>query len=120
MLIKYEWNDKEVNIPCDTGDIAPHTRKVIQDVEYELEVEPTIEDFVSYLTPRMFDTISERQAYRQGLKKMFGFIQEHSDRYNLKEMLNENLEEDEYFVEFMKDRYEEQALESFEESNGAY
>ena len=119
MLIKYEWNDMQVNIPTDTGDIEPHTRKHIQDVEYSFEVEPTVEDLVDYLTPRRFDTIGERQAYKLGLKKMANFIQEHINE-SLNELLEDNLEDDEYFVEFIKDRYEDRALEEWENGNGEY
>ena len=94
MTIKYEWENMKVNVEGFDYNhrwSSPHTHSVIQDVEYEYEVEPTDKDIQDFC--RLTDT-------------NFNGIEE--------------LEENEEFIWFIKERYEQDALEQWGDSNDAY
>ena len=122
MTISYHWESLEVNVERDTGDVSPHTYKVVQDVYYDFEVEIKTKDVVDYLMPyHMFD----RKVYKSELVR-----EKKTANYYLTQAINylvdsancdlEELENDEDFVEFMKERYENKALQEWEESNDEY
>ena len=122
MTIRYCWENMKVNVECDTGGIAPHTRQVEMDVDYDYEVVIKVRDIVDYLMPynlshkknKTQEEVNETRLAAYYMEKMFNFLQENS-ALDLDE-----LENDDYFKEFMHDRYEESALEEWGESNDAY
>lgn len=115
----------KVNIECDTGGISPHTRQVIRDVDYDYEVDIKTQDIVDYLMPynlsksnkhKTADEVKEVGLANYYMTKALDFL---IHGLSLSSELDD-LESDEYFVEFMRERYEEQALEEWEESNDEY
>lgn len=120
MTIKYVWENMEVNVPNDNG-IYPHTHKEIKTVEYEFDTRVKTSDIVDYLMPYNLKQKNKttEQEKEVGLAnyymtKAIGFMRE-----NLNLDLDD-LESDEYFVEFMRERYQELALEEWQERNEEY
>lgn len=116
MTLRYLWKDMEVNIPNNYGE-TPHTHKEIRDIEHEYDRVVKTNDICDYLFPNLLKkglTPSEIMSIGFYMRKVANFLQE-SAKCDLEE-----LESDEYFVEFMKDRYEEQALEEWRERNERY
>lgn len=124
MTLRYHWENKTVNVECGNG-ICPHTRKVIQDVDYDYERTITTQDIIDYLMPynlskhnrnKTSEEVKETALANYYMKKALDFL---IYGLSLSTELDE-LENDEYFVEFMKERYEGDALEEWEEYNDAY
>lgn len=122
MKISYHWEDMAVNVECDTGDITPHTKTVCQDVDFDYEVNVRIDDVIQYLMPfhlkdkvnKTPDKVKETTLAEIYMRRAIQFLkQEFSLDFD-------ELENDEFFVEFMKDRCEEDALAEWEEGNDAY
>lgn len=116
MTLHYHWENMKVNVATDGVHnlLEPHTHEEIRDVDYDFEVEIKETDIVSYLTPR-FMKQEELPVAKFYMKKMFRFIQE-----NLTLDLEE-LEKDTEFVEYMKEQYETNALDEWQEYyNEAY
>jgi len=122
MTLKYHWENVELHEEVDTGDIAPHTRKVIRDINHIFEVQVKIEDICEYLMP--YDLANAKNKTEQQMKEISqaNFYMNKAIQFLLDNGscdLDE-LENDEYFVEFMHDKYEERAWEDFQESNNEY
>lgn len=85
----------------------PHYRREIMDVEYEFEVDVKFKDFFDFLKPYDFKEWKKegQDAYEIACKNVFN-----SCWFDL-----EALEEDEDFIQFMKERYEDEAREKCEE-----
>ena len=116
MTLKYKWEKMKVNVPNDSGDI-PHTHVVIRDIEWYYDVNVKPNDVCDYLFPTHI-----RKSYKPHEINDIGFFMRKVANF-LQESANcdlEELEKDQYFVEFMQDRYEQEALEDWEESNEAY
>ena len=108
MYLKYYWEDVPVQYLAG-GRVEPVYRTKLGNVEYEYEKDIGIDDVVAYLMPRLEDK-EQRMLYRTALENMFDFLQQ-SDAINMDE-----LENDEYFVEYIHDKYEEEAFEEYKES----
>ena len=100
MFIKYHWENVELNVPN-----GRHTKVVIRDVDYDFDVDITFEDICEYLQLNY----TEQHA----IDKFLDLVGWNSIDYD-------RLEKDEYFVEFMKNKYEDKAGEEFDESNEPY
>lgn len=100
MNLHYVWENMLVNVETDKG-----IKKEIKTVEYDYDVEPNFYDTMEYLG---FEGIRERA------------VDSFVDLIGWDNVSYDDLEDDEYFVEFMKQKYEEKAKESFEEENEAY
>lgn len=122
MTISYHWEDMTVNVEC-CGRISPHTRPRTQDVDYDYDVNVSEQDIVDYLMPmnlskrnknKSEEEIKEAVLASFYMEKMYDFLR-YNDAIDL-----DALEQDESFVEFMKERYEEKAMEEWERYNDAY
>ena len=116
MTLTYHWEDMIINEPYSTRTISPHTHEVVRDVDYDFDVRITIEDVIDYLTPPRVDRKEQTNA-KFYMDKIFHFLIESNtiDGIDL-----DALEDDESFVEYLKEKYEEDALEAFAEENEAY
>ena len=124
MTISYHWEDMIVNVPCGGG-ISPRTTPVRKDVDYYFECQITVKDIVDYLMPynlsknnkhKTADEVKEVGLANYYMTKALDFL---IHGLSLSTELDD-LESDEYFVEFMKERYEDKAFEEWEETNDAY
>ena len=120
MTLHYEWKGLYANVDCTTpSNLYPRTKKEKVDVSYDYEVVVKVRDIVAYLMPyslthkkeKTADEVNEIRIANFYMTKAIEFLQ-YSGAAEL-----EDLESDEYFVEFMKERYEEDALESWEDYN---
>lgn len=121
MTLTYEWKDVEVNVLNDYGDV-PHTHREIRTVRHDYDVNIKVQDIVAYLmpydlshaknkTPEQSKEIANANFY---MSKALDFLID-NDACDLEE-----LEHDSYFYDFMKERYEEEAWEDWQECNDAY
>lgn len=86
------------------------------DIEYEYEVDPTEDDFLDYLAPdfrfmEKFKDLPKEQIklLQQGAEEAIRLI------LGSYEDLKDWIEEEDEFVEFMTERYEDDARQAFEE-----
>lgn len=106
MTLKYHWENVTVNhLICD-GCLCPHTKPTVEDVDYDYDVDVTDDDILDYL--------SLNDDARMHAKEMFDFLNECGA------VDYEQLSNDKDFVEFMTERYENDAREDFEAGNDAY
>ena len=115
MLVSYHWEKMKVNVECDNQkSVSPHTKTVVRDVDYEYEAYVKEEDIVDYLNPYSPKEKELRNFAKSMLEKMYEFLS------GVSAIDIDQLENDKYFVEFIKERYEEEALKEWEEYNDAY
>ena len=105
MTLTYYWDDVKVNLP--QGD---RTKQVVRNVIYDYDINIQISDVVDYLMP-----IEEKEkgvAYHY-MKRAIDFVVENGgcDLENI---------DDPYFKEFLHERYEGRAWESFQDGNEEY
>lgn len=124
MKIRYHWENVLVNVPCESHN-APRTKKVLKDFDYDFEFNVKINDMVDYLMPYPLSKENKNKTMLDNMevcranfymKKALNFLIKGCSR----SIDLDDLENDEYFVEFLKERYEEQAYEEWEESNEEY
>lgn len=103
MHLHYYWENVEVNYECDYGgySLSPHTRTRVQDVEYDFYVDIQDEDIIEYIN-------GDKETSIRLLDLLHNCID------------YDYLEEDDDFVDFMKEKYEDEAWEEWEEGNDAY
>ena len=92
-----------------SGWYEPHYRKEVCDVEYDFDIKVSYDDVFDYLCPSDFHKWSkeEQNAYVKGFDALWD--------NNL--VYTEDLEYDDNFYDFMKERYKEEAREAFDEEN---
>lgn len=108
MWITYKWENVVVNV--DNGE---HTKPVKKNVEYDYDVSVSEDDIVDYLTPNPRHTdLTMRDILNQecGIRKAVRMLGIDEDK----------LEDNQDFVEFLKERYEDRAVEKFEYENEPY
>ena len=113
MTLRYEWSDTRVNVPH-----GNHTEREEQEIDYSYDREIKVGDLVAYLTPMEIkgkkDLENERKCAYYYMARAISYLKD----MGFVEL--EDLENDEDFYEFMKDRYESEARKSFNEENGRY
>lgn len=124
MTIRYHWENQVVNIECGSG-ISPHTKEVVRDVDYDYDRQISIQDIVDYLMPynltkknkkKTIEEINETGLANFYMTKALSYLV-----HELKLSIElDDLENDEYFVEFMREKYKDSAYEEWQESNEAY
>ena len=112
MTLTYKWEHMPKEVLNENAQYEPIYHLEYGEVEYEYYIDVTINDLIAYLTPDKFDTLGERMNYKLGLKKMFEFLDENGC------IELEELETDEYFVKFMYERHEKNAMEEYKYENG--
>lgn len=101
MTLKYKFEDMPVTLSYDGG-------HAYRDIDFEYDTSINESDIIDYFTPR--NTNEEySKGVQYGMETIMNYI-------NLDDM-EEELEKDENFVEFMKERYYDQAYESCLEQN---
>lgn len=110
MTIRYVWENMIINVPKSCGDI-PHTEKRLATVRYDYDLVVNVRDIVDYLMPMSEKDKGTANFY---MSKAIHFLLD-NDSVDF-----EKLEEDSYFVEFMRERYENRALEEWREYNAEY
>lgn len=125
MTIKYHWENMKVNVEVgvyNVAALAPMTKEVIRDVDYDYECKIKTEDVVAYLIPYNLSHAREKTKEQVNETQLANFYMSKAIDYLLENTCIdlEDLERDTYFVEFVKERYEEKALEEWEETNDAY
>lgn len=121
MTLDYEWIGVECNVPNDYGN-EPHTHKEKRTIRHSFEVNVKGEDIAEYLMPISLqnhrelsnDEIKLKNWTKSMFEKMFDFL---DDALTLD---LDQLENDEYFVQFMKEKYEDDAWEDWERYNDEY
>lgn len=109
VLLSYHWN----NMPCNVLDtnnrgISPRTKQVVRDIDYDYYKSVSYDDIIDYLTPNVLRE-NESEIYHRAIRHTLTNLNDYIDF--------DSLGEDEYFVEYLKDKYEQEALESWEEEN---
>lgn len=92
------------------GWYEPHYHNEYQeDVEYEFEVEPTLDDYIEYLMPDAPKNMMplEKKGFAKGAATALSNVLDDYDE------LKEAIEEEDGFEEFMHDKYEEEAHDRF-------
>ena len=108
MWITYKWENVIVNV--DNGE---HTKPVKMDIEYDYNVSVSEDDIVEYLLPNPKHTdLTMKDILNQecGIRKAVRMLGINEDK----------LEDNQDFVEFIKKKYEDKALEKFEYENEPY
>lgn len=110
MIIKYEWSDMPVQVLDSNqwGNDEPHYHTEYQDVEYEYSRYVSIADLVEY-----FDLPNSSDDFRKGLRHAIVSLSLEIEEYGLEELLEDN----ENFVDFMKEKYEEEARKEYERNH---
>lgn len=108
MWITYKWENVVVNV--DNGE---HTKPVKKNVEYDYDVSVSEDDIVEYLLPDpKYCKITDNEIAHQscGIRKAVRMLGIDEDK----------LEDNDDFVEFLKERYEDKAVEKFNYENEPY
>ena len=114
MTLTYEWENVKINYRKHQ---EVYTK--VKDVKYDYEVDVKIQDIVDYLIP--FHLTKKKEKTREEITELglanFYMTKAIDELITYARCDLEELESDEYFVEFMKERYEDEAWESFQEEN---
>ena len=108
MWITYKWDNVIVNV--DNGE---HTKPVKMDIEYDYNVSVSEDDIVEYLLPNLKHTdLTMKDILNQecGIRKAVRMLGIDEDK----------LEDNQDFVEFIKKKYEDKAVEKFNNENEPY
>lgn len=99
MILHYEFDDIETYVDCTTcADYEPHEKWGLATIDYDYEIEPTIDDLIEFYGPD--NQIGWSQAQKQ----------EYIDN------LNPDFENDDDFIEYMKDLYYDDAREECQDN----
>lgn len=104
MNLHYYFEDIECDVLCDTGThinngwYEPHYHRELCNVEYDYEVDISTEDLAEFLGVELNE---------QSEKTLEKFI----------DVFGATIEEDEDFIDFMTQKYEEKAREKCQEEN---
>lgn len=107
MTLMYHWEDvtvNEIDFDADGRSVSPHSKAYVRDVDYTYYVTVQLKDIIDYLGG----------GSSEGMLKMFEFLD------NAGAIDIDQLENDDDFVAFMTERYEQEAINDFEEGNEAY
>lgn len=89
----------------------PHYRTCIGDIDYNIEVEPTTDDYIEFFLENADSNIIFAKNEREALERFF------NDKYikNCIESALDYLEFEDDFIDFMKERYYYKALKKYNE-----
>lgn len=87
-------------------------KKHYEEYNYDFETDITEEDIVNYLFPTCMKNTNDEKIYKSGLQKAIRFfVDQNSIDFDC-------LENDEYLMEYLKERYKDKALDKlFEDEN---
>lgn len=108
MYIRYLFEDVIVNEPN-----GEHTKPVMRDVEHDFNVNVSHQDIIDYLMPKWLES-KDKAIFHHAI----GIALCELDSCNAIDY--DQLENNDAFVEFLRDKYREEAIKDFEESNEPY
>ena len=117
MTIRYHWEDMPVNVAYNG---QPKTHVEIRDVDFDLWVNVQVSDIVGYLIPYHLGKHIKNKT-EEDIKEC-GYANHYMSKA-LQYLLDqgaldlEQLESDTYFMLYMREEYEQKALEEWEEQN---
>lgn len=113
MTLHYRWEDcpyQVLNSDASYRACEPIYHTYRGDVEYDYEVDVKLKDIIAYLRPKHFNTDEEKEMFKLGVTKLFDLLN------NVDAIDFDQLEDDDFFREFMEERYEDEAYEEYIES----
>lgn len=109
MWLKYHFKDIMCEVEVDGGINEPNIIKKLCEVDYDYEVDISEEDLVGYLA--LTNTKELSQDFQVGFKTAIGHaISEDLIKFD-------DLEDGEYFIRFMNEKYREKAYEKCVDEN---
>lgn len=77
--------------------------------EFEYEIDYTFKDILDYVKSKKYDdwSIEKKEGFVAGVEMLYDFFSD---------TIEDSLEEDDDFIEFIKEKYEDEALENYYES----
>ena len=111
MTLKYKWFNVPVQKLSSVISAEPIYYTTIGNVEYEFECDTKLDDIIAYVMPNKYQVSKyDRTMVRKVLTDMYVL-------FAMNGALDINaLDNDEDFVEFMKERYEDEAFDEYKES----
>lgn len=111
MTLVYEWDNIDI--------LSHNTQTSPTKVKHFYDIDISIQDIVEYLTPYNLTTsvlteteTKSKQVIQHFMEKAIEFLRDNNA------IDFDNLERDEYFVKFLKQKYEEKAWENWEKYYG--
>ena len=109
MWLEYHFKDIMCEVEIEGRGEEPNLVKKICEVDYDYEVSISGEDLVSYLALRNFKELN--QDFQVGFKTAISYaINEDLIKFD-------DLEDNEYFIKFMTEKYREEAHEKCVDEN---
>ena len=109
MWLEYHFKDIMCEVEVDGGINEPNLVKKLCEVDYDYEVSISEEDIIDYLAPIHFEKLN--QDFQYGFETAISYVVG-GDLINFGE-----LEDDEYFIKFMTEKYREEAHEKCVDEN---
>ena len=109
MWLEYHFKDIMCEVEVDGGINEPNIIKKLCEVDYDYEVSISEQDLVDYLSPRNFKHLS--RDFQVGFKAGIGHV------IAVDLLKFDDLEDDEDFIKFMTERYQEEAHEKCVDEN---
>ena len=115
MILHHVFEDIECDVleseaaHINNGWFEPHYHRELCEVDFDFDVDIAFKDFFDYIKPYGFENWKEdeRFVYERAYRDVW-----HSSWFRL-----DDLEEDEDFIQFMKERYEDDARQQCQEDN---
>lgn len=109
MKLNYRFSNIMREVEIDGGINEPNLVKKLCEVDYDYEVSISEEDLIDYLAPRNMKHLS--YDFKVGFKTAIGYVI-NEDLINFGE-----LEDNEDFIDFMTEKYQEKAYKQCQEEN---
>lgn len=115
MRLNYHFEDVACDVICsvsshiNSGWYEPHYHTEYCDIDYEYDVDIDFEDFLDFMKPYGFEKLDK--SFQDGFIKSLRNVWD-SDWFDY-----DRLENDDNFIEFMTQKYEEAAREQCEKEN---
>ena len=109
MWLEYHFKDIMCEVEVEGRGEEPNLVKKLCEVDYDYEVSISKQDIVDYLSPRNFKELNK--DFQVGFKTAIGHVIA-EDLFNF-----DGLEDDEDFIKFMTERYQEEAHEKCVDEN---
>ena len=109
MWLEYHFKDIMCEVEVDGGINEPNLIKKLCEVDYDYEVSISEEDIVGYLEPRNMKELSRdfQVGFKTGIRHVIA-----EDLFNF-----DDLEDNEDFIKFVTERYQEEAHEKCMDEN---
>ena len=109
MWLEYHFKDIMCEVEIEGRGEEPNLVKKLCEVDYDYEVSISEEDIIDYLAPIHFEKLN--QDFQYGFETAISYVVG-GDLINFGE-----LEDDEYFIKFMTEKYQDEAHEKCVDEN---